>query len=151
MITCVSSVDIHAPLEQRLHSVNVPLFRGSVQRILCLVFHIVIRGLNCVQCRGPSIWIRFVLGNELCNLSLAILRCQLGCTSTGLVKHVDISTPPKQQLYNSEMPMSRRGMQYSPAVVVRSMHSRSVFDQETGDRGISVHNCSIQWSFLLVI
>ena len=37
--------------------------------------------------------------------------CQLGCTSTGLVEDVDISTLPKQQPYNSNMPTSRRGMQ----------------------------------------
>src|SRR6266852_5568099 len=117
---------------------------------------IVIRAiLSCVQCRGPylvlSIWIRFVLGNEIGDLSLAILRCQLGCTSTGIVEHVDISTPPKQQLYNSEMPTSRRGVQYSPAVAVCSMHSRSGFDQEMGNRGIPIHYCSIERSFLPVI
>src|SRR6266852_2902773 len=91
---------------------------------------IVIRAiLSCVQCRGPylvsSIWIRFVLGNELGNLSLAILRCQLGCTSTSRVEHVDISPPPKQQLYNSEVPMSRRRMQETPAVAGRRVHSSS--------------------------
>jgi hypothetical protein len=31
------------------------------------------------------------------------------------------------------------------------MHSRSVFDQETGDRGIPVRYCLIEWSFLFVI
>jgi hypothetical protein len=35
-----------------------------------------------------------------------------------------------QQLYNSEMPMSRCGMQYSPAVAVGNMHTRSVVDQD---------------------
>jgi hypothetical protein len=35
-----------------------------------------------------------------------------------------------QQLYNSEMPMSQRGMQYSPAVAVSNMHTRSVVDQD---------------------
>jgi len=49
------------------------------------------------------------------------------------------------------MPMSRRGMQYSPAVAVRSMHSRPVVDQETGDRGIPFRHCSVQGGLLLVI
>jgi len=31
------------------------------------------------------------------------------------------------------------------------MHSRSVVDQETGDRGIPLRYCSIEWGFLLVI
>jgi hypothetical protein len=43
-----------------------------------------------------------------------------------LARLIDISTLPKQQLYNSRMPTSRRGVQYSPAVAVHSMHSRSV-------------------------
>jgi len=34
--------------------------------------------------------------------------------------------------------MSRRGMQYSPAVPVRSMHSRSMVDYKTGDRGVPI-------------
>jgi hypothetical protein len=43
-----------------------------------------------------TISICFVLGNELHNPGLAILRCQLGCNFVGLVKHVNLSTPPKQ-------------------------------------------------------
>ena len=43
-----------------------------------------------------------------------------------LARLIDISTLPKQQLYNSRMPTSRCGVQYSPAVAVHSMHSRSV-------------------------
>src|SRR5882762_9306287 len=68
-----------------------------------------------------------------------------------LVEHIDIGTPPKQQLYNSEMPTSRRGVQYCPAVAVCSMHSRSVVDQESGDRDIPIRCCLIEWYFLLFI
>jgi hypothetical protein len=35
-------------------------------------------------------------------IRLAILRCQLGRTSIGLVKHVDTSTPSKQHLIHNE-------------------------------------------------
>jgi hypothetical protein len=31
------------------------------------------------------------------------------------------------------------------------MHSRSVVDQETGDRGIPVRHCLVEWSSLLVL
>src|ERR1700679_1652106 len=97
---------------------QVLTFAGPRRTQLCPMSWTVTRFEYCI---------RFVLANELCNISLAILRCQLGCTSTGLVEHFDISTTPKQQL---EMPMSRRGMQYSPAVAVRSMHSRSASKED---------------------
>jgi len=31
------------------------------------------------------------------------------------------------------------------------MHSRSAVDQETGDSGIPIRYCSIEWRFLLVV
>src|SRR6267154_4578791 len=138
LVTWIAAVDIYSLFEQRLHDINLPVFRGGVQQSLCLVLAVSIGAvLSRVHCYRvyfvSNIWICFVVGNELRNFGLAILRCQFGRSLIGLVDDVYINTPLKQHLYNVYFPASRCGVQRRPAIAVGGMQNCAVVNKKTGN------------------